>query len=136
MANTIELEVVTPDRQVFSEQVEFFSLRGLGGELGVLPGHIPLFTGVQPGVLKYKRDGGGEGWITVMGGFLDVQPKKATVLADAAERGEEIDALRAQQAKERAEIRISRENQVDAEVDLKRALIRLKAVELAGKIRH
>jgi F-type H+-transporting ATPase subunit epsilon len=87
-------------------------------------------------VLKYKRDGGGEGVISVMGGFLDVQPKKATVLADAAERGEEIDTLRAQQAKERAEIRISRENQVDAEVDLKRALIRLKAVEMAGKVRH
>ena len=134
--STMQLEVVTPDRQVFSEQVEFFSLRGLGGELGVLPGHVPLFTGMAPGVLKYKLEGGKEGVITIMGGFLDVQPKKATVLADIAERGEEIDMLRAQQAKERAEIRISRENQVDAEVDLKRALIRLRAVELVGKIRH
>jgi F-type H+-transporting ATPase subunit epsilon len=136
MASLMQLEVVTPDRQVFNEQVEFFSLRGLGGELGILPGHVPLFTGMAPGVLKYKLEGGKEGVITVMGGFLDVQPKKATVLADIAERGEEIDALRAQQAKERAEIRVSRENQVDAEVDLKRALIRLRAVELAGKIRH
>jgi F-type H+-transporting ATPase subunit epsilon len=136
MASLMQLEVVTPDRQVFNEQVEFFSLRGLGGELGVLPGHIPLFTGMAPGLLKYKLEGGKEGVITIMGGFLDVQPKKATVLADIAERGEEIDALRAQQAKERAEIRISRENQVEAEVDLKRALIRLRAVELAGKIKH
>lgn len=131
MANTIQLEVVTPDRQVFSEPVEFFSLRGLGGELGVLPGHVPLFTGIKPCILHYRREGV-EGVITVMGGFLDVQPTKAIVLADAAERGEEIDELRAKQAKERAEMKISRENQVEAEVELQRALIRLKAVEMLG----
>jgi F-type H+-transporting ATPase subunit epsilon len=132
MANTIQLEVVTPDRQVFNEAVEFFSLKGMAGELGVLPGHIPLFTGVEPCLLHYKTEGGHAGIMTVMGGFLDVQPSKATVLADAAERGEEIDELRARQAKERAEMRAAKENQVDAEAMLQRALLRLKAVEMVG----
>ena len=131
MANTIQLEVVTPDRQVFNLPVDFFSLRGMAGELGVLPGHIPLFTGVEPCLLHYKIEGK-DGVITVMGGFLDVQPTKATVLADAAERGEEIDEIRARQAKERAEIRVSKENEVGAEVYLQRALLRLRAVELVG----
>lgn len=132
MANTIQLEVVTPDRQVFSQPVEFFSLRGLGGELGVLPGHVPLFTGVQPCILHYKHEGGQEGVMTVMGGFLDIQPSKAIVLADAAERGEEIDEMRARQAKERAEILAAKENQAEAQVALMRALLRLRAVELLG----
>ena len=133
MANSITLEVVTPYRQVFKEQVEFFSLRGMGGELGVLPGHIPLFTGVEPCILHYKQEGK-EGVITVMGGFLDVQPNKAIVLASSGERGDEIDVLRAKEAKERAEIQISKENQLEAEVSLQRALLRLKAVDMLGSL--
>ena len=131
MARTIKLEVVTPDRLVFSEDVDFFSLRGRGGELGILPGHIPLFTALDAGLLHYKR-GGEDHVITVMGGFLNVQPDKATVLADAAERGEEIDAARAKQAKEKAEMQLSKVGEVQAEVALQRALLRLKAVDLVG----
>lgn len=131
MAKTILLEVVTPDRMVFSEEVEFFSLRGAGGELGVLPGHIPLFTSLPIGLLHYKK-AGTEGTVTVMGGFLNVQPDKATVLADAAERSEDIDAARARQAKERAEMASSKVNEAAAEVALQRALLRLKAVDLVG----
>jgi F-type H+-transporting ATPase subunit epsilon len=132
MANTILLEVVTPDRLVFSEPVEFFSVRGGGGELGVLPGHIPLFTTVAPGLLHYKVNGV-EHIVTVLGGFLNVQPDKATVLADAAERGEEIDAARAKLAKERAEAQLSKVNEAVAQSALERALVRLRAVELVGR---
>ena len=129
MAKTFLLEVVTPDRKVFSEEVEFFSIRGAAGELGVLAGHIPLFTTVAPGLLHYKQPGGKEGVITAMGGFLNVTPTKATVLADAAERGEDIDQLRAQAAKERAEAEKSRENDGLAEMALQRAILRIKAYE-------
>lgn len=137
MANTILLEVVTPDRLVFSEPVEFFSLRGGGGELGILPGHIPLFTTVAPGLLHYKVNGQ-ERVVTVMGGFLNVQPDRATVLADAAERGEEIDAARAKLAKEKAEALISKDNEASAAAALERAILRIKAVDLVGgaTVRH
>lgn len=131
MANTILLEVVAPDRRVFSEPVEFFSVRGGDGELGVLPGHIPLLTSLEPGLLHYKQNGK-DYVLTVMGGFLNIQPDKATVLAEAAERGEEIDAARAKLAKERAEMDISKQTQLGAEAALRRALLRLRAVELLG----
>lgn len=132
MAKTFLLEVVTPDRKVFSEQVEFFSIRGAAGELGVLPGHIPLFTTIAPGLLHYKLAGGKEGVLTAMGGFLNVTPEKATVLADAAERGEEIDQLRAQAAKDRAEMARSRDNDVQQDVALQRAILRIKAYEFVN----
>lgn len=136
MANTILLEVVTPDRLVFSEPVEFFSVKGLAGELGILPGHIPLFTGFNPGLLTYKQNGV-EKVVTVMGGFLNVQPDKATVLADAAERGDEIDEARARLAKERAEIALAKQHVASDEAALSRALVRLRAVELLSRsIRH
>ena len=82
MANTILLEVVAPDRLVFSEPVEFFSVRGGGGELGVLPGHIPLLTSLEPGLLHYKQNGQ-DHVLTVMGGFLNVQPDRAGPVGDA-----------------------------------------------------
>lgn len=133
MANTILLEVVTPDRLVFSEPVEFFSVRGGGGELGVTPGHIPLFTTLKPGLLTYKV-GGQDRVIAVMGGFLNVQPDKATVLADAAERGEDIDAARAKAAKEKAEARLSGEHEAQALGALERATVRLKAADVVGGV--
>lgn len=129
MANTIQLEVVTPDRLVLSEPVTFCSLRGLAGELGVLPGHIPLFTALDPGLLHYRTQAGENKVITVMGGFLNVQPTKATVLADAAERAEDIDAARAKLAKERAEQQTSLVNGAAEQAALDRAIVRLKAVE-------
>ena len=128
------LEVVTPDRLVFNEPVEFFSLKGLGGDLGILPGHIPLFTGVKPCILRYKREGGQVGIITLMGGFLDVQPGKATVLADAAERGEDIDAARAKAAKDRAENKLSSEHEAGAQIALERAMLRIEAVNSLGSL--
>ena len=131
MANTILLEVVTPDRRVFSEPVEFFSVRGQGGELGILPGHIPLFTGLNVGLLHYKKEGR-DGVIAVMGGFLNVQPTHATVLADAAELAEDIDAARAKIAREKAQANLSDMNGAAAQAALDRATVRLRAVDLVG----
>jgi F-type H+-transporting ATPase subunit epsilon len=131
MANTILLEVVTPERLVFSENVEFFSLRGQGGELGILPGHIPLCTGVNPCLLHF-RNGEKKGILTVLGGFLNVQPDKATVLADAAERAEDIDAARAKLAKQRAEEQASHHNDNASQAALERAVIRLQALDVQG----
>jgi F-type H+-transporting ATPase subunit epsilon len=132
MARTFTLEVVTPDRRVFSEPVAFFSVRGAAGELGVLPGHIPLFTTLSPGLLHFKRENGEQGVITVMGGFLNVQPDRATVLAEIAERGEDLDEVRARAAKERAEAQLSRQHDVMSELALQRAILRLRAFEVLG----
>ncbi|MEB3223915.1 MAG: ATP synthase F1 subunit epsilon [Candidatus Sericytochromatia bacterium] len=132
MARTFTLEVVTPDRRVFSEPVSFFSVRGAAGELGVLPGHIPMFTTLAPGLLHFKRENGEQGVLTVMGGFLNVQPHMATVLAEVAERGEELDELRARAAKERAEAQLSRQHDVTSELALQRAIVRLRAFEILG----
>lgn len=129
MAKTLTLTVVTPERRVFSEPVEFFSLKGADGELGILPEHAPLFTTLAPGVLHYKQAGRDE-ILTVMGGFLSVQPDGATVLTEAAEKGGEIDEARARLAKERAEMALAQQHEVHASASLSRALVRLRAVEL------
>jgi len=132
--NTIKLEVVTPDRKVVSEEVEMVVAPAAEGYLGILANHAPLITSLQIGMLKYTA-GGQEQKLAISGGFLEVKDNRAVVLAEAAERPEEIDVQRALAAKERAERRLSERNAdidlVRAEVALKRALNRLK---VAGKM--
>lgn len=134
--STVLLEVVTPNRVVLSQEVNMVSLRGGGGELGILPRHTPLATTVKPGIVKVKLPQG-EDYIFVSGGFLEVLPHQITLLADTAEVGGWIDVDRAAQAKERAEARMS---QPPAEFDasrneraLYRALKRLETAELSGQ---
>lgn len=133
MSKTLKLEIITPERIVFNEDVEFFSLRSTEGDLGVLPNHAPLFTSVVPCILKFKQRGQ-EDFVALMGGFLEVSNNQATVLADVAERAEEIDVMRARKAKERAEVELAerREHVGTAEVEasIRRAFLRLRAVEL------
>jgi F-type H+-transporting ATPase subunit epsilon len=88
------LEVVTPEREVVRESVAEVQLPGLSGYLGILPGHTPLLTELGIGLLIYKK-GAESGYIAVIGGFAEVLPERVTVLAEAAERSEEIDAARA-----------------------------------------
>ncbi|MFZ5625977.1 MAG: F0F1 ATP synthase subunit epsilon [Bacillota bacterium] len=132
--NTIKLEVVTPDRKVVSEEVEMVVAPAAEGYLGILANHAPLITSLQIGILKYTA-GGQEQKLAISGGFLEVKDNRAVVLAEAAERPEEIDVQRALAAKERAERRLAERSadidMVRAEVALKRALNRLK---VAGKI--
>lgn len=94
MAEALNLEVVTPEREVVRESVVEVQLPGLSGYLGILPGHTPLLTELGIGPLIYKK-GSQTGYIAVIGGFAEVLPERVTVLAEAAERSGDIDAARA-----------------------------------------
>jgi F-type H+-transporting ATPase subunit epsilon len=139
LPTSIQLEVVTPGRELVSESVESVQLPGLDGELGILPGHAPLITELGLGQLAYRQDTAA-GHLAIIGGFAEVLPDRVSVLAEIAERAEEIDVNRAQAAKERAEKRLaSGGSDVDwnrAVVALQRALIRLQIASLGGAVSH
>jgi F-type H+-transporting ATPase subunit epsilon len=90
----LQLDVITPERRLLSEQVDAATVPGLGGELGILPGHTPLISQLKTGVLSYTR-GGETRRLLVSGGFLEVNEDRVSVLADFAEFPEEVDAARA-----------------------------------------
>ncbi len=98
----IKLEIVTVERQVYAGDVDFVSAPGLVSRLGILPKHAPLLTALVPGELRFKR-GDEEEIFAVGGGFMEVLPDRVIVLADTAERAEEIDLERAEAARQRAE---------------------------------
>ena len=129
---TFKLEIVTPEKMIFSGEVSSLLAWGVEGQLGILPHHAPLMTMLQPGDLVIKKDGE-EDALTLSGGFLEVRPDKVVVLADACERAEEIDVARAEEAKKRAqEAMKTARTTVDAaaaEAALRRSLVRIKAVE-------
>jgi len=102
MADTLQLEIVTPDRLLVNEQVEEVEIPGKSGYLEALPLHAPLITELMPGDLSYRK-GGTVVHLAVSWGFAEVLPDKVTILVQTAERTEEIDVARAQQAKQRAE---------------------------------
>lgn len=128
----IRLDVVTAERVVFSEEVDVVIAPGIEGQLGILPHHTPLMTTLEVGELVIRR-GGEEISLVISGGFLEVRPDRVIVLADAAERDEEIDLARAEEAKRRAEEKLaSHVPDVDlaqAEAALRRSLARLKVGE-------
>jgi F-type H+-transporting ATPase subunit epsilon len=127
--NTIELTIVTPERSVVHESVDELMIPGRDGYFGVLPGHAPLFSELKIGEISYRK---GTQWVflAVAWGFVQVLPNQVRVLAETAERSNEIDLDRAQRAKERAEQRLTRGgDDVDydrARVALERALIRIQ----------
>jgi len=129
---TLRLEIVTPEKMVFSDDVDTVLAWGLEGQLGILPHHAPLMTMLQPGDLVYRK-GGKEEVLTISGGFLEVRPDKVVILADACERAEEIDEARAEAAKQRAQEALkTAATEVDAaaaEAALRRSLARLRAAE-------
>jgi len=101
---TLKLEIVTPDRKVLSEDVEYVGAPGIMGEFGVLPNHVPFLSALGIGNLHYKQDGKAH-YVFVSGGFAEVSNNQVTVLAEVAEKATEIDVDRASKAKERAEQR-------------------------------
>jgi F-type H+-transporting ATPase subunit epsilon len=104
MANTIHVDVVSAEEQIYSGEAEFVVLPGEAGELGIYPRHTPLITRIKPGTVRIKPEGGGEEeLIFVAGGILEVQPKVVTVLADTAIRGHDLDEAKALEAQKRAE---------------------------------
>lgn len=129
MADTFQLEIVTPEKMVVNEAVDEVQIPGLGGYLGILPGHAPLITELGVGVITYRAQGVSRN-LAVAWGFAEVLPDKVTMLAETAERPEEIDMTRAQKAKDRAEQHLkSNDPQLDydrAQDALQRAETRLK----------
>ncbi len=117
MANTFQLEIVTPAKLLVKDAAEEAQIPALSGYLGILPGHAPLITELAVGVITYKASGATH-TLSVAWGFAEVLPDKVTILAEAAERPQEIDIERAQKAKDRAEQRL-RSN--DLKVDYTRA---------------
>jgi len=139
VARTIRLDIVSPEKIVYSADVNMVIARTTGGDIGVLPGHTPLIAGLQIWPLRLLTDEG-EQQISVCSGFIDVQPEKITVLAACAELPEEIDVTRAEAAKVRAEARLKGAKEpreaIDtarAEAALKRALLRL---QVANRHKH
>ena len=142
MPDALQLVVVTPERQLLSERIVEVNLPGADGELGVLPGHAALITELGIGELRYRTAGGTMSEpIAVIRGFAEVLADRVTVLAETAERAEEIDIERAKKALERAEKRIAEgpsTQDIDwdrATASLQRALVRLKVAEYAPRRR-
>jgi F-type H+-transporting ATPase subunit epsilon len=130
MAEQIQLEVVTPERRVLAESVDAVTVPGRGGELGILPGHTPLISQLQTGILSYT-EGGSTHNLHVSGGFVEVNSDRVSVLAEVAERPEEIDAARARQTRERMEKTLSawsgtEEDFEKARAQLERSMVRLQ----------
>ncbi len=129
---TVKVNVVTPDGPVYEADVEMVSAKAQNGEIGILPGHIPMVAPLQVGAVRLKKGSNTE-LVAVSGGFLEVRPDQVTILAQAAETPARIDIERAKSAKVRAEQRLqAKQDNVDfkrAELALKRAINRLNVTE-------
>jgi F-type H+-transporting ATPase subunit epsilon len=130
MAEKLFLEVVTPQKAIVSEEVEIVVAPGSEGEFGALKGHTTFLTSLNVGTLRYKDVNGKERYLFINGGFAEVLPGKVTILAESAERRQDIDVERATKAKERAEMRLEAKggntDVARAEIALKRSMHRLK----------
>lgn len=131
---TLQLEVVTPDKTVVSCAVEMAVCPGVEGEFGVLPKHVSMLSALKIGGLRYRTDGHDE-HVFISGGFADVNNDVLTVLAESAEKAQDIDTARAQAARDRAEKRLaSHDEHVDtvrAEAALSRSVERLNLAKFA-----
>lgn len=127
--STLLLEIVTPERKVYTQEVSMVVVKGVDGELGILPNHIPLVTPLKIAPVKAKKAGGGEDLVAVHGGFLEVRKDKVVILAEEAELPEEIDIERAERAKARAEqLLAGKSDDIDfrrAEIALQKAITRI-----------
>ena len=123
---TMQLEIISAERQVYSDEVDVVVAPGVDGQLGILPHHAPLMTVLQPGEVLIRKDGE-ETFLAVTGGFMEVMGNKVTILADACERSEEIDEARAQEAVAQAQERIA--NQA-TDMQLEQALASMRRAQV------
>lgn len=135
----IKLEIVSAERLLLSEQVDYVSAPGAGGIVGILPRHTPLLTSLAIGELRYKKDGE-EFAFAIHGGFMQVQPDQVTVLADLAEHADEIDEARAEEARKRAQEALKEKPHADAEYamleqSLRRAELRVRVARRKSSAR-
>jgi len=138
MANTIHVDVVSAEEQIFSGEAEFVVLPGVMGELGIYPRHTPLLTQIKPGAVRIKIPGQTEDELVfVQGGFLEVQPTRVTVLADTAIRAKDLDEASALESRkaalERMQNKTSKEEVAIAEAELSIAVAQIEAIR---KMRH
>jgi len=133
MANTFQVDVVSAEEQIFSGQAEFVALPGEAGELGIYPKHTPLITRIRPGAVRIQVAGGGEEFVFVAGGILEVQPNGVTVLADTAIRGGDLDEAKATAAKKQAEeLMLNKDTKIDyakAQAEMAAAIAQLAAIQ-------
>lgn len=141
MAGELHLEVVTAEGVVFKDPATMVIAPGLEGDLGILPRHAPLLTALREGELVIRREGQEELYIAIGGGFMEVLNNRVIVLADTAERADEIDENRAQKARDRAVQRLadrramSKEEMAVVEAALRRSAIRLKVAQRRNRRR-
>lgn len=128
---SMQLDIITSERILFSDKVDGVVVPGSEGELGVLPYHAPLLTVIQPGELRIIKDGEDDTSIAISGGFIEVISNKVVILADTAERSDEIDEARAEEAMHRAKQRL--ENR-DSDLDLERGIAALRRSEFRVKV--
>ena len=137
---TMHCDIVSAEKEIFSGRVTMVIASGTMGELGIMPGHAPLLTGIKPGPVRLKFDNGEEQVFFASGGFVEVQPGTVTVLADTALRADDLDETAAQQAKELAE-KVLQDQAADfdfsvAAAQLAEASARLRTVEELKKRRR
>lgn len=137
LPDSIELQVVTPERHVLQKTVKSVEIPGKEGYLGVLPGHAPLITELGIGILTYRSDTETR-YLAVVDGYAEVLPDRVIVLAEVSERGEEIDVPRTRAALERARAEVTKTDAKDSEwsrsnLALQRALVRLQAAAKSGQ---
>ncbi len=126
----LQLELVTPERRAFTQEVDMVVVPGIDGELGILPHHTPVITALGVGELKIRR-GGEEQIFGVSGGFVEVRPDRVVIMADLAERSDEIDEARAAEARRAAEAQLS---EAQDPVDLARARAALQTALMRERI--
>jgi F-type H+-transporting ATPase subunit epsilon len=129
----MQVDVVSAEEQIFSGLAEFVALPGEAGELGIYPRHTPLITRIRPGAVRIQKAGGGEEFVFVAGGILEVQPNGVTVLADTAIRGGDLDEAKALEAKKQAEeLMLNKESKIDyakAQAEMAAAIAQLAAIQ-------
>lgn len=126
----LRLEIVSPERRAFDEEVDMVVVPGIDGELGILPHHMPIITALGVGELKVRR-GGQEDSYAVAGGFVEVRPDRVVVMADLAERSDEIDEAKAVEARRAAEAQLG---EIQDPVDLARARAALQTALMRERI--
>lgn len=131
------VDVVSTERSIFSGEARFVEVPGVQGELGVLPGHTPLLTGVRPGTVRIEAADGSETYLYIAGGFVEIQPDRVTVLADTAMRADSLDHARAERAREEAQARLEQQSgDIDyakAQAELAEAVAQLQAIRRMRK---
>jgi F-type H+-transporting ATPase subunit epsilon len=133
----IKVDVVSTERSIFSGEARFVEVPGMAGELGVLPGHTPLLTGIRPGTVRIEAADGTETFLYIAGGFVEIQPDRVTILADTAMRADSLDQARAERAREEAKALLEQQSDdidyAKAQAELAEAVAQLQAIKRMRK---